>query len=178
MRVIELIEEVNEALNKNLNVYSNSSDIPQIENQLKTKLRRYVKNIEELQSELFNQARLRRTRKITIDYRAYVACAIGATYKGIGTFGSSHGMLNNYGSFILLLNRLKHLGNVGHRSSKYFKGGKNFIGKCAEIKASYALHKKNRITNLKSIEFTKAYRPRTMQVIERCDNCKYVFGNV
>jgi hypothetical protein len=179
MNVNELIDKINRTLNKNLDVYSTSSNINQIDAQLKQQLRDYKKAIEILQSDLIKYTKSNRLKSIDINYRAFTACAIGAKHKNIGAFGTSSGYIVNYGSFTYLLNRLKYLGRIGERSkSGFIKGRRNFVGKCAEIKASYALHKAGKITDLKKIEFTNAYRPRTLQIMERCNNCKFIFGNI
>ncbi len=71
---------------------------------------------------------------------------------------------------IQLENSLSALGEIGTRNN-----GGNFIGRCAEVRASNPLlinHPGNRTGQ---INFTSAYRPRTMQIIPTCHNCEETF---
>lgn len=52
---------------------------------------------------------------------------------------------------------------------------KNRIGLCAEPKTAYDVISDVHC-NLRCLRFSKAIRPRTMQVIPYCRNCKDVFG--
>ncbi|MET3030596.1 hypothetical protein [Flavobacterium johnsoniae] len=174
-----MIDLINQNLNKKLDFYTTTDNISVIENNLKTQLKQYVKAIEQLRINEYLNSKSKKRKMVFIDYNTFTACAIGAKYFNIGAYGTSHGYLLNYGVFMPLFNKLKKIGQIGRRSNKnIIKGKRNFVGKCAEVKASYAINKKNRITNISDIEFTKAYRPRTMQTIKRCNNCVYIFGNV
>ncbi|MBS1760098.1 MAG: hypothetical protein JST23_08255 [Bacteroidetes bacterium] len=55
------------------------------------------------------------------------------------------------------------------------KGIDNYVGCCCEVRSS------NQIllaveAPIRNIQFTNAIRPRTNQVINRCQNCQSVFG--
>ena len=52
----------------------------------------------------------------------------------------------------------------------------NTIGRCAEFRAANELLLKNPGLKLSDIKFTPAIRPRTGQVVPRCDNCTNIFG--
>ncbi|WP_433811573.1 hypothetical protein [Flavobacterium johnsoniae] len=174
-----LIDNINQTLNKNLDFYTTTDDISIIENNLKVKLKQYVKAIEQFRIKVDFNSKSKKRKMFHIDYDTFTACAIGAKYLTTGAYGTSHGYLLNYGKFIPLLNQLKKIGQIGRRSHKnIIKGKRNYVGKCAEVKASYAINRKERIKNLSNLEFTNAYRPRTMQTIKRCNNCVYVFGNI
>lgn len=63
------------------------------------------------------------------------------------------------------------LGGLGVRTSYG-----NVLGRCAEFRAANELLLNNPRLNLSDIDFTPAVRPRTGQIIQRCDNCVNVFG--
>lgn len=66
--------------------------------------------------------------------------------------------------------RLSVLGEIGTRNN-----GGNFIGRCAEVRASNTILLGNPHTRTGQINFTNAYRSRTMQIIDRCNNCNQTF---
>lgn len=69
---------------------------------------------------------------------------------------------------------MRRLGTIGKPS----KICKNVIGRCAEQHSCNNLGAKGRIASendLKKIHFSDTVRPRTMQVLEPCDNCKSIF---
>ncbi len=51
----------------------------------------------------------------------------------------------------------------------------NYLGCCAEVNAADHLMTKLRYLNPKDINFSNARRPRTMQIIPPCQNCKSTF---
>lgn len=59
--------------------------------------------------------------------------------------------------------------------SLYTRVNGNIIGNCAEVNASNQILIIYRYLNLNKIRFSKALRPRTMQVIKMCFNCKKTF---
>lgn len=65
---------------------------------------------------------------------------------------------------------LEELGPIGTKGIDYI------IGCCCEVRASNQVLI-IRPASPRSIQFTKAIRPRTGQVIPRCRNCRHVFGN-
>ncbi|EMY7925456.1 VENN motif pre-toxin domain-containing protein [Klebsiella aerogenes] len=50
------------------------------------------------------------------------------------------------------------------------------LGRCAEFRAANELLLSNPSLKLKDIQFTPAIRPRTGEVVPRCENCKNIFG--
>ncbi|WP_226101917.1 hemagglutinin repeat-containing protein [Dickeya oryzae] len=52
----------------------------------------------------------------------------------------------------------------------------NTLGRCAEFRAANELLLANPSLKLKDIQFTPAIRPRTGEVVPRCENCKNIFG--
>ncbi|WP_420921600.1 hemagglutinin repeat-containing protein [Enterobacter quasiroggenkampii] len=53
----------------------------------------------------------------------------------------------------------------------------NTLGRCAEFRAANELLLTNPSLKLKDIQFTPAVRPRTGEVVPRCENCKNIFGD-
>ncbi|MCC8367284.1 hypothetical protein J8V57_13570 [Xenorhabdus sp. PB61.4] len=52
----------------------------------------------------------------------------------------------------------------------------NTLGRCAEFRAANELMLSNPNLKVKDIQFTPAVRPRTGEVVPRCDNCTNMFG--
>ncbi|MHA7845174.1 hemagglutinin repeat-containing protein [Serratia sp. D1N4] len=52
----------------------------------------------------------------------------------------------------------------------------NTLGRCAEFRAANELLLSNPNLTLKDIKFTPAVRPRTGEVVPRCENCTNIFG--
>ncbi|WP_455813240.1 hemagglutinin repeat-containing protein [Pseudomonas graminis] len=52
----------------------------------------------------------------------------------------------------------------------------NTLGRCAEFRAANELLMSNPNLKLKDIQFTPAVRPRTGEVVPRCENCTNMFG--
>ncbi len=52
----------------------------------------------------------------------------------------------------------------------------NTLGRCAEFRAANELLLANPSLKVKDIQFTPAIRPRTGEVVPRCENCKNIFG--
>lgn len=55
------------------------------------------------------------------------------------------------------------------------KGIDNYVGCCCEVRSSNKILLTT-VAPIRNIQFTNAIRPRTNQVINRCQNCKKVFG--
>lgn len=55
---------------------------------------------------------------------------------------------------------------------------KNHVGSCAEQHAGNSFLKKHAQYGLNDLYFTETLRPRTMEVILPCGNCKYIFPNL
>jgi hypothetical protein len=56
------------------------------------------------------------------------------------------------------------------------KGIDNYVGCCAEVRASNKIILSRNSAQIEKIRFTDAIRPRTGQRIKRCKNCNKVFG--
>jgi hypothetical protein len=69
-----------------------------------------------------------------------------------------------------LLIKLQILGPLAKRRNK------NYLGNCAEVHASNKVLKQNNRVQLNQIVFSLAYRPRTLQVIDYCQNCLDTFN--
>ncbi|NCH53653.1 hypothetical protein [Cronobacter muytjensii] len=52
----------------------------------------------------------------------------------------------------------------------------NTLGRCAEFRAANEFLLANPSLKVKDIQFTPAIRPRTGEVVPRCENCKNIFG--
>ena len=52
----------------------------------------------------------------------------------------------------------------------------NFLGCCAEVHAANKLLFKAKYIDVEDIKFSDAIRPRTMQKIKTCKNCKTTFN--
>ena len=57
--------------------------------------------------------------------------------------------------------------------------GKHFyIGNCAEQHSGNNYMKKYKESNISSLHFSETVRPRTMEIIPPCDNCKKLFDTL
>lgn len=69
----------------------------------------------------------------------------------------------------------RKLGQIGTRSQL----GKHYIiGNCAEQHSGNNYMKRYGVNNLSSLYFSETVRPRTMEIIPPCDNCKAIFCNL
>lgn len=69
----------------------------------------------------------------------------------------------------------RKLGLIGTKS----KLGKHYIiGNCAEQHSGNNYMKRYGVKNLSSLHFSETVRPRTMEIIPPCDNCKAIFPNL
>lgn len=122
-----------------------------------------------------------RNRKRTGVYngvRDYPGVAIVASDKQQSFSGrgrSCHPQYKEYSNTPVLENKLKSLGRIG----KVRRGCKNVIGACAEPHAARKVlnHFGNRIS-LNQMVFSTAFRPRTMEKVDPCQNCKDTFPNL
>lgn len=72
-----------------------------------------------------------------------------------------------------LYNQLKNIGEIGEKSP--ITKCENIIGKCAEVHAANRLLKRNECKRLREIHFSVAMRPRTLEKLPPCENCKLIF---
>lgn len=76
---------------------------------------------------------------------------------------------------VLRRKMVKELGDIGTRSNL----GKHFyIGNCAEQHSGNNYMKKYKESNISSLHFSETVRPRTMEIIPPCDNCKKLFDTL
>ena len=71
--------------------------------------------------------------------------------------------------------QLEKLGDIGTKSTL---GKRYIIGNCAEQHAGNNYMNKYRDQKLYDIHFSLTLRPRTMQILAPCDNCKFTFPNL
>ncbi|AMP98693.1 hypothetical protein AY601_1781 [Pedobacter cryoconitis] len=69
-----------------------------------------------------------------------------------------------------LRNRLTSLGTL------YTIVNGNTLGCCAEVNSANKILEKRPSLEIYKINFSKALRPRTMQVVPKCKNCKKTFN--
>jgi hypothetical protein len=108
------------------------------------------------------------------NFRKPVAVIVGCQfnqYKGIAV---NHPYMT-YKQLIVeldyrLLRKLKILGPLARKRNN------NYLGNCAEVHASNKVLKQTPIIELDQIVFSLAYRPRTLQVIDYCQNCLDTFN--
>ena len=74
-----------------------------------------------------------------------------------------------------LASKLEELGAIGDKC--ILNNCKYIIGRCAEPHAANGLMKSVNC-NLDEIYFSVALRPRTREVVDYCENCRYVFSNL
>lgn len=69
------------------------------------------------------------------------------------------------------LNRvLQKIGGVGHKSPK--------IGSCAEQRAANMMFKNHEAHSMDDLYFSTALRPKTMEPVDYCNNCRTIFPNI
>ena len=114
----------------------------------------------------------RRTRKFAESCRkknSYPAVVVGAQKSRSKSYCKS-GALNQIDIVSKLKKRLKSIGNL------YGRINGNVLGCCAEANAANDLLVKKPHLKLNEIEFSTPLRPRTMQKIKMCKNCKQTFS--
>lgn len=97
------------------------------------------------------------------------ATIIGAEYRGKKKVDKSGKVPDPISPYLKReLEKIAPLGEVGHKYR---------IGCCCEARSSNQILLELSIPpSLKKIKFTNAIRPRTNQIINRCQNCQTVFG--
>ncbi len=98
-------------------------------------------------------------------YPATVICASFGSYILIDKSGAVPKLLAPQ-----LQSKLSSLGTIDERCC-----GGNYLGRCAEVRASNDIFKYNPNISTKRVSFSNAYRPRTMQIIPTCYNCQRTF---
>lgn len=98
------------------------------------------------------------------------ATIIGAEFRGLKKVDKSGSIPSPIAPYLKneLETNLGILGSVGHKYR---------IGCCCEVHASNQIFlTPGIITSTRNIIFTEAKRPRTNQIINRCQNCQTIFG--
>lgn len=122
-----------------------------------------------------------RTRKktgVTNGIHDYPAVAVVAADRGLAFSGKGRSckvQYREYDDTPKLKKKLQSFGVIG----KERRGCKNIIGACAEPHAAHrVLRHFGQSMNLSQLIFSVAYRPRTMEKIDYCDNCKRTFPTI
>ena len=77
----------------------------------------------------------------------------------------------------ILRTKMETIGEIGKKANKPHV--KNYIiGNCAEQHAGNNLMRKYKVNKLDTLHFSKAIRPRTMEIMPSCNNCKLIFPNL
>jgi len=116
----------------------------------------------ELEDEIKEYARQLQRRK------EFVSMTCGAEFRNSRKCNTSGLLILDDEYYPLLKTKLLEFGQIGERINK------TSIGCCAEVNASNEIYKMYKI-KLNEISLSKAYRPKTMQVREKCDVCNSVF---
>ena len=111
---------------------------------------------------IFNFSKRYQRKKI---YPATVICATYNHEYNIEKSGAVPRLLANQ-----LILKLSTLGIIGEKNSTG-----NFVGKCSEVRASNPILIHYPKIRTQQINFSNAYRPRTMQIIPTCFNCQRTF---
>ena len=113
----------------------------------------------------------RKTNALALNYKKdkmYPSVVVGAEFSYFKRVEKS-GPINPNILVITLRNNLVKIGDL------YTKVNGNTIGCCAEVNSANQILIKRPFLKLDQIEFSKALRPRTMQEIPKCNNCKLTF---
>lgn len=113
----------------------------------------------------------RKTYAIALKYKKdkmYPSVLVGAEYSYFKRVDKT-GPINPNDLVFSLKIRLSSIGKL------FTKANGNTIGCCAEVNSANQLLIKRPFLKLNQIRFSKAIRPRTMQEIPNCKNCKLTF---
>ena len=113
----------------------------------------------------------RKTNAIALNYKKdkmYPSVVVGAEFSYFKRVDKS-GPINPNVLVKSLRNSLSTIGNL------FTKANGNTIGCCAEVNSANQVLIRRPYLRLNQIQFSKAIRPRTMQEIPKCTNCKLTF---
>lgn len=110
------------------------------------------------------------------DYPACV-CSCSASGQSMIFTGQSGQMRRNETHSSLESEFKSKLGGLAGDKSKIITCD-NRIGHCAEQHAANTTLKRTSCMNVLQIKFSLVYRPRTLQIIESCDNCTSIFPQI
>lgn len=89
--------------------------------------------------------------------------------------GYSHKPKGTKWNDVLRRKMVKELGDIGTRSNL---GKRFYIGNCAEQHSGNNYMNKHNERDISSLHFSETVRPRTMEIIPPCDNCKKLFDTL
>jgi hypothetical protein len=166
-----LLNSINHSFDKVHYVVKKDRSLLSLDKTLLTNAKKYKEKINKIQ-ELYSTKK----NKIFIDHQYFelVACSIGAQGIKHSSFGTSYQILPNHKYLKPIRTHLNKLGKIGNTSD--ITKSSNIIGKCAEVKATNNLLKRESNLEVHNVTFTKAIRPRTLEKIPRCKNCITIFG--
>ena len=101
--------------------------------------------------------------------KQYPSAVIGAEYSHL-KFVEKSGPISPSDLVASLKLRLLRLGTL------YSKVNGNPVGCCAEVNSANKILERRPFVDLEKIQFSKALRPRTMQIVPTCKNCKQTFS--
>jgi hypothetical protein len=113
----------------------------------------------------------RKTNAVALNYKKdkmFPSAIVGAEFSYFKRVDQS-GAINPNVLVKTLRNSLVTIGNL------FTKANGNTIGCCAEVNSANQILLKRPFLKLNQINFSKALRPRTMQEIPKCKNCKLTF---
>ena len=135
-------------------------------------IRKYCKSIRKRHIEVLRVDK--RTRTKFCDLPACASICHNGDYSRTRK-GYSHKPEGTKWHDVLRRKMVKELGDRGTRSNL----GKHFyIGNCAEQHSGNNYMKKYKESNISSLHFSETVRPRTMEIIPPCDNCKKLFDTL
>ena len=142
---------------------------------MESEIRKYCKHILKVHIEV-----LRRDKQKGAWYWDYPAvasiCYSSQKGKEITHHGYSHSPKGTKWHSILR-KKMEKINEIGKKSNHPHE--KNYIiGNCAEQHAGNNLMRKYKVNKLETLFFSKAVRPRTMEIIPACYNCKLIFPSL
>ncbi|MCX2573654.1 hypothetical protein [Pedobacter sandarakinus] len=100
--------------------------------------------------------------------RDFVSVVCGAEYSNSRKCNKSGLLILENELYVKLKDKLLSYGKLGEKVNT------TSIGCCAEVNASNDIYIKH-VINLNEIVLSRAYRPKTMQVRDKCQICKDIF---
>lgn len=135
-------------------------------------IREYCKQIREKQLEV-----LWDDKRIRVKFWDLPACASichNGDYSRTSK-GYSHKPNGTKWNDVLRRKMVIELGDIGTRSNL---GKRFYIGNCAEQHSGNNYMNKYKESTMSSLHFSETVRPRTMEIIPPCDNCKKLFDTL
>lgn len=114
----------------------------------------------------------RKTMNLALKFKSngrYPAAVVGAEKSNIKRVSQSCPVCPS-----ILVNSLRN--RLGALGELYSKANGNMVGCCAEVNAANSVLTCRSYLKPNEIKFSKALRPRTMQVVPMCKNCQKTFN--